>query len=47
MKFEPTPEGFAKARAYLMEKGLYNNTAKRMDGYSLVFHANDVYEKKK
>jgi hypothetical protein len=49
MKYEFTPdvEGFKHAKAWLIRNNLYNRYLDRMDGYSLVFYANDKYRKKK
>lgn len=45
-EFEPNIEGFKHAKAWLELNNLYNRTAKRMDGYTLVFYANEQFQKK-
>jgi hypothetical protein len=47
MKFTPNIKGFSEAKKWLKDNGLYTKLAERMDGYSLVFYANDKYRKKK
>lgn len=46
-RFAPTTEGCKEAREYLMSIGAWSRRIERMDGYSLVFHANEIYNQPK
>jgi hypothetical protein len=42
-KFPPTVEGCDNAREYLNSIGAWSTTVEKMDGYSIVHHANLIY----
>jgi hypothetical protein len=43
-RFEPTVEGCREAQEYLKKEGAWTPRVERMDGYSQVFYANELFE---
>ena len=47
LKFPLNSHGCIEARKYLESVNLYTPRIERLDGYSMVIYANEVYEQKK
>jgi len=46
-KFKMTIQGCSEARKWLQTQGAWTPRTERMDGYSLVHYANDLYNQPK